>query len=137
MVTTHHDRQSWRLVATLDAPAGDVVEVAVSRGQATLWYGVHCFELTTTAESGGERVLRIEEVGRRAQTEGDVTVMLLLKDGYHAEQLVVPRRPSCSPGDSGRPDADGRTLRALGWALLDDTARIMDIEGDARDGVSP
>jgi hypothetical protein len=109
-----------------DSVGLDAVDRALSGTQATLWYGPHCFEFTNTARESGDCLLRLEEVGRRAETGSGRTVMLFVEHGYRVEQLVAPCRILLEGIDMR--DLDAKVLRVMGRALLADTARVMDIE---------
>ena len=118
---------SWHLV---DAPPGagddDAVDAALARGHATLTYGERCFEFTYTAEPGGACFLRLEEVGRLTSTGSGRSMLVFTRDGYHAEQRVVPCRDALDA--EVLRDIDPRALQALGLTVLEDAARGLDRE---------
>ena len=117
---------SWHLV---DAPpsaarSDDAVDAALASGHATLTYGERCFEYTYTAEEGGACFLRLEEVGRLSATGSGRAVLVFARDGYRAEQRVVPCRDALDAEVLS--DVDPRALQALGRVLLEDAARVLD-----------
>ena len=104
----------------------DAVDAALARGHATLTYGERCFELTYSVEEGGACFLRLEEVGRLTTTGSGRAILVFARDGYRAEQRVVPCRDALDA--EVLRDIDSRALQALGLALLDDAARALDGE---------
>ena len=126
MVTIRNGMHSWQLVgAPADGAVGlDAVDAALSRAQATFWYGTHCFEFTSSADENGDCLLRLEEVGRRA--EEDDPVMVFVEHGYQAEQHVALCRTPLAGVDMR--EIDAKMLRAQGRGLLVDAARAVDLE---------
>jgi hypothetical protein len=126
-VKTLDPLHSWRVV---DAPRGvaghDAVDAALARGQATLSYGERCFEFTYAIEEGRACFLRLEEVGRLTATGSGRAILVFARDGYRAEQRVVPCRDALDA--EVLRDIDPRALLALGLAMLDDAARALDTE---------
>lgn len=127
METTTDSLHSWHLV---DAPPGatshDALEAALALGHATLTYGERCFEFTYSVEEKGACFLRFEEVGRLTKTGSGRSILVFARDGYHIEQRIVP----CRDGFDAEvlPDIDPAALQALGLALLDEAARVLDGE---------
>ena len=131
-VSLQQPQHLWRLV---DAPPGaavsdDIVDEALSRDHVTLAYGERCFELTNTVEAGGACYLRLVEIGRVTDSGSGAPILIFARHGYRAEQRIVP---CCDALDRAvLPDIGARALSALGRALLDDTARVIDGEEPAR-----
>jgi len=123
---------AWQLV---DAPPGAAsyaraVEAAFRRGQATLTYGERCFELTNTVEAGGECSLRLAEIGRVTVSGSGRALLVFSPGGYRAEERIAPCRDAL---DGALPrDIDAQVVQAYARALLDDAARAMDDEEQAR-----
>ncbi len=123
--------RAWRLVdaSAQDVTGADAVDAALSREQATLWYGSRCFEFTSVVDDGGDCLLRLDEVGRRAETSSGSTVLLLVENGHHEEQRVAPRQGSID--EEAPRGVDGRVVRAIGESLFSEVARVMGIEEPA------
>jgi hypothetical protein len=119
---------SWRLADAAPGAVGrdDAVEAALANGHATLAYGERCFEFTYAVEEGGACFLRLEEVGRLIATGTGRPVLVFARDGYRAEQRIVPCRDALDA--EVLPDIDPRAKQALGRALLEDAARALDGE---------
>ncbi len=125
----HEPRHAWHLV---DAPPGaetvgeDLLNEALSRDHVTLTYGERCFELTNVVEAGGTCFLRLAEVGRLSRTGSGRAVLVFARGGYQAEQRIAPCKDALDGAVLRDLDAGARS--ALGRALLDEAARVMDSE---------
>ena len=119
---------SWHLVDTAPGAAGrvDAVEAALASGNATLTYGERCFEFSYTVEEGGACFQRLEEVGRVTASGGGRAVLVFARDGYRAEQRIVPCRDALDA--EALPDLDPEAMQALGRTLLEDAGRVLDGE---------
>jgi len=126
METPPDSLHSWHLVGAPAAAAShdDAVEAALALGHTTLTYGERCFEFTYSVEERRACFLRLKQVGRLSATGSGRAVLVFARDGYRVEQRVVP----CRDGLDAEvlPDIDPKAPQTLGWALLEDTARVLD-----------
>jgi hypothetical protein len=128
MVSPHQPLHAWRVVGAPSgvAPSDHIVDAALARDHATLTYGERCFELTHTVGAGSARFLRLTEVGRLSATGSGRSVLVFVDDGYQAEQRIAPCQDAWD--SAVLRDLDARALSALGRALLDEAARVIDDE---------
>ena len=128
-MTQQRPLHDWRLV---DAPSGaetaggDILNEALLRDHATLSYGERCFEFIYVAKEGDVCFLRLVEVGRLTKTGSGRSILVFARNGYHVEQRVAPCRDALDA--EVLRDLDPEALRALGSAMLEETALGLDSE---------
>ena len=104
---------TWRIAG--EPGQGDAVGAALSRGQATLWYGPRCFAYSCGRDESGNYRLQLQAVGHLLPAGIDAPVLVLSDDGASAQQLIAP-------------DGEGEVVQLLGRALFADAARTADLE---------